>query len=88
MKHLAPGFKLQMLIEVSLPIYIKYMAMANACGDSSPLVYILAVEEMREDIFEVREIIGMCTTANVNCIVIYFSAKAEWAINLFGHGTT
>lgn len=46
----------------SLPIYIKYMAMANACGNSSPLILIVAIEDMLEGSFEVKEIRSMCIT--------------------------
>lgn len=53
------------------------MAMANACGDSSPLVYIAAIEQMSEDSFEVREIIGMCTTANVNGVGYLLFCKSR-----------
>lgn len=46
-------------LENSLPVYIKYMAMCNACGNSSSLVLIVAIDELPEDSFHVFEIAGM-----------------------------
>jgi hypothetical protein len=63
--------------ESSLPIYIKYMAMANACGNSSPLVLIVAVDDMPEESFEVKEILSMCITTNLNDIGYLLFCKSR-----------
>jgi hypothetical protein len=46
-------------LDNSLPVYIKYMAMCNACGNSSRLVLIVAIEDLPDEAFEVFPIIGM-----------------------------
>ncbi len=43
-------------LENSLPVYIKYMAMCNACGNSSSLVLIVAIGELPEDSFHIFDI--------------------------------
>lgn len=61
----------------SLPIYIKYMAMANACGNSSPLVLIIAIEDMIAEEFQVYEIKGMCITTNIDDVGYMIFCKSR-----------
>jgi hypothetical protein len=48
-----------------LPIYIKWMAMTNAAGEMSPLVLIVAIEDLDEEDFAVHTVTGLTSSAKV-----------------------
>ena len=65
-------------LDNSLPVYIKYMAMCNACGNSSPLILIAAIEEMHEDASNIFEITGLSISISMSEIgyVVFCKSRA------------
>lgn len=63
--------------------------MINACENSSPLVLIVAIDEMSETSFIFLKFRGCAYKQQIfTTMVIFYSAKVEQAIKSFGFGIT